>query len=336
MNVVRSFKKESGILSVEAGICFPLLISVIILLIYVLQCCGTYTRMHRSLQNTAKVMQAFADLYHEHGLKALEDNMLAELGGITGVFGDSKTADMIRLFINERKVTEKGDDLLYMSTCNRLFVYFYGLENRFSDKYTKIEDVTFKTSEFFNEDENIEFRVTATCVPFIELPIRLSHGIRLTCCLKVRPWIYGEKNTYLIEGGNVWDMDPLVRGKYLRKKNGENLPEFYPVIYKFENGRAECLKSLDHTKKTYAVPEEIYKQLVQYARTLIKFNGTDNDKYSHYEPRINGSDIKVKVLHVIFPTNKMTEAQSQAVMRAFLYAKNNGLEIEMELFQESG
>lgn len=101
------------------------------------------------------------------------------------------------------------------------------------------------------------------------------------------------------EGDELWMLDNFSRGKAFRDRFGANLPEFYPTIACFDQGKATMIKSWDLTAPSYRAPGYLEKQFLEAGNKLTAFKGS-----TEYDigPQSAG-DILHRELLVIVPEN---------------------------------
>ncbi len=95
-----------------------------------------------------------------------------------------------------------------------------------------IKGLDFSESKLLADRKNIEIVVRYKIKPIFLLPeiyiIQRSYA---------RAWQDGELGSGLSKGNigdNVWDLKPMERGKEIQRREGRNLPEFFPVIAIFK------------------------------------------------------------------------------------------------------
>lgn len=102
---------------------------------------------------------------------------------------------------------------------------------------------------------------------------------------------------------SIWAADNFTRGKYFRDKYQANLPEFYPVIARYEAGTVTAIKSLDLNRATYQSSLALESQLAYMLQTLSDFSGSDQPTGLSGKPSIGEADIRQKKLLLIVPEN---------------------------------
>lgn len=329
----KNILNNHGSLSVEAAIVMPFFMLICMFLLYILQGASAYTRMNRAVCKSAEVLGAYAQLYHTHGIQDVEDKLLSHIKK-TGYDGEDSTG-ILREFINLRTLSDVGDDLAYSVLVKKLYMYFYERDEYFNGAITESEEISFLGSEFFNDRETITLRASANIKPAVPLPEGMFPKIKIHTEKTFKCWIYGRQNTRAVITMNVWEMDNLSRGKYLRSVFGANLQEFYPVVAIYSGGSVTMIKSLDFTGKYYQSGTQMKKEIKSMLYSLNDFNGTDNEKYKDYTPVIHSNDIRSKRLLLIIPTNEQNEKQVKAMMEMAALAGSMNIKFEVQTYGES-
>ena len=149
--------------------------------------------------------------------------------------------------------------------------------------------------------------------------------------------LYGD-SSLILEGddpkngsGDIWGLDNFKRGDGFRSIFGSNLPKTYPVIDNYENGNATSFKSIDLTAPYYKSKSKIKKSIKKDIDELSAFNGgektIDGKKYKV-------DNIKGKTLKVIIPKNSPKD-RKEIIKSLKEYAHSKGINLEIKEYGNS-
>lgn len=310
--------KKGGSITVEAAIVLPLFISVILIFTSFLICIIATNCMYSSLYKTANFFSDYGYIYHEKGLKRVEDTLIRDL---SNVIEDDETKHLLQE-MNIRQLAEAGDNFLYNQVAKSIFMYYLSKEPAYKSGLVKFSSVSFTGSSFFDSRDDVVLIARGLMKLPVPVQERLIEGFEIRAKVKFRCFINGDMGSYT-EGvpieSSIWNLSNFERGRKIRQVFGSNLPSNYPVIAKFENGKATMIKSLDHTASTYQDTSVFVRTIKSMVDELANFNGR-----SYGGVVINGSDIKMKELLLVMPTNDLTPAQEFSLIeiRTYCIAKN--------------
>lgn len=137
-----------------------------------------------------------------------------------------------------------------------------------------------------------------------------------------------EKNKNNENEKSVWSKNNFERGNILRKKFGGNLPQGYPVIAGYHQGRALSIRSMDLTKPSWSEPEAVVRELKREINKLRDFDGT-NKPWGSQPVTILSGDIKQKRMRVIVPENSKHETYKLAFKELKNYCSSINIEFEL-------
>ncbi|HOA31066.1 MAG TPA: hypothetical protein PKM70_03985 [Clostridia bacterium] len=231
-----------------------------------------------------------------------------------------------------RQLVEGADNYVYGEIAKSIFLQYLNEENVIKSGLVKFDNVTFAGSSFFDHGDDVIFIVR--CVMKLPLPVpeKLVEGFELRGRLRFRCFIIGEMGSYNEAAPvetSVWSLNNFERGRIIRQVFGANLPSNYPVIAKFDNGKATMIKSLDHTAKTYQDVNTFKMAIKSMILELSEFNGRDYGGVS-----IKAGDIKRRELILVMPTNDMNPAQEFALMEISSYCLAKNIVLIVERYQE--
>ena len=308
-----------GSSTLEACIIMPAVISVMLFFICLLQTVTALNCLDKAVIKTARMLSDYGILYHEYGLKELENKALSKIGSfLEEKTGSSEGSSVLFKFAGLRECATSFDDVLYTQMSTTICRYYLDKDPLIKDGYVKLDKLSFNGSAFYNEGDDIE--LYASAIVFGRIKIGTS--------IKTRAWIRGNDPLLSINesGTTVWELTNFARGKILRTIFGGNLPYDYPVISVFEEdtGMATMIKSLDFTGPYYAS-----------GKNMEKFDSSDGYELKDDYPVIKNGMIKGKKLFLVMPLNEMGERQAEALRNSIILAGAKGINIETVLYQKS-
>jgi len=123
---------------------------------------------------------------------------------------------------------------------------------------------------------------------------------------------------------SVWKLGPGPRGEAIEKVLGQNLPNNFPIIDRFENGLATSIKSMDLSAKTYQNPRNLIRVAERYIDLVKRFRGA-----KHAGISINEEDILSRGLELAIPRGGATIEQKQILDQIIEYGRNNGVTVKI-------
>ena len=120
----------------------------------------------------------------------------------------------------------------------------------------------------------------------------------------------------------VWDQGPGPRGEAIEARLGQNLPQNYPTIDRFENGVATSIKSMDLANPTYLNPANITRLGEDYIDKVAAFQGRNWAGVN-----IRPGDITGRGLDLAVPPATATPAQLQALQGLVNYGAQHGVNV---------
>ncbi|NLN04556.1 MAG: hypothetical protein GX166_07050 [Clostridiaceae bacterium] len=324
--MVRTDKKGSA--TVETAITLPLFISVLLLFSSFLVCIASINSVYSALYKTASFFSDYGYIYHEKGIKKVEDSLLKDIVRLV----DDNESSLILKQADMRQLAEGADNYLYGEIAKSIFMQYLNEENVVKSGLVKLDKVTFSGSSFFDHGDDVI--LVARCVMKLPLPApeKLIEGFEIRGKLRFRCFINGEMGSYNEAApveASVWSLSNFERGRIIRQVFGANLPSNYPVIAKFDNGKATMIKSLDHTAKTYQDANIFKTTIKNMVLELAQFNGRDYGGVS-----IKPGDIKRRELLLVMPTNELTPQQEFALMEISSYCLAKNVVLIVERYQE--
>ncbi|MCO5277398.1 MAG: hypothetical protein M9911_05365 [Saprospiraceae bacterium] len=128
-----------------------------------------------------------------------------------------------------------------------------------------------------------------------------------------------------------WDLNPFQRGRKIEDDLGQNLPENFKTLDKYDEvtGEATSIKSIDLDAKTYQTASKLRGRLNKYIDELEKF-----DSYQLEGVEIGGIENPIfsKSLELAVP-RAANEAQLDVLNEMIEVASNKGITLKIIVFQ---
>jgi hypothetical protein len=184
-----------------------------------------------------------------------------------------------------------------------------------------IKGLDFSESKFLEDKKNIEIVVRYKIKPIFLFP-----DIYLIQRCHSRAWLDGESGSGLnnseVVTDNVWDLNQLERGKEIQRREGRNLPEFFPVISIYKDGRAVAIKSIDLESVTYRKKANLKAKILEFINDLALFkNGT------YMKKKIN---IKTKEIVIVVPQDSLNDDTKAVLKESEEVAAKLGIKITVK------
>ncbi len=128
--------------------------------------------------------------------------------------------------------------------------------------------------------------------------------------------------------GSVWKLSNFQRGNVIEEKFGGNLPEFYPVIDRYDKGKAVKIVSVNHISESYKKYDAFENRLKEEIDNLISFKGADYGGVN-----IKNKDIEFREIIFVFPEDDFTIDQNQVIKEIKNYGMKNGINVTIERYQ---
>lgn len=326
-----SLSSLRGSMSLEAVLVLPFFLAIAFLLLSFLHSLSVCHVAEKALYQTAGILSDYAYFYHQGLLDKGEDVLVEHLGSFLPESEDltSELWRDVTDFWQIREGVERLDDLFYCQLAEQIF------RSCLRDQERLFSSISFAGSTFYNGDEQfvLHFKCQAPWLVTSMFPWASRYEIARS--LVSRGWMAGDRWwSATSEPDSVWSLSPLKRGKELRLRFGGNLPEFYPVIARLEDGCVTMIKSLDHTRETYQSETEFDRTLRQMARQLSNFRGTEGNPSVAEHDQIKEGEIRKRILLLILPTNPTSQEQEQVLFSFAQFCAACGVQLEIERYQE--
>lgn len=326
---------EKGSITVEAAICLPFFIIVVVSFVFLVKVYLAHEIVQHALTGACNEMSVYGLMYYSTdaeelvgGLEKFCDsekvsNALENTGLLPYVqeFGKNTTdylrAQAVLIPISKILVREYLGNSLYKAD---LRLKHLNISKGF-------EGLNFTHSRMLADGKSIDIVAQYQLeFPFLA---KLLPGIIITQTASACIWA-GEEGVNSLKGDSeeteqcVWNLDKIKRGREIRRLQGANLPFNFPVISKYENGLAASIKSLNLDEVYYHNTVNLQNKIKGYIRKLQEFNGGKSGSVT-----IDGSQVYRKELILVVPETDITGPQLKTLNNCVDIAKENGISLKI-------
>lgn len=244
-----------------------------------------------------------------------------------GVFDDVKTQlfiPIVRQYMKKHLVTEDITDvderLRYLNIVNGFSGLDFSGSSFLSDRSEDIDIV-------------VRYRIR------LPLPVNFAGDLEIVQRARAKAWLGGDtKKGVLGEDGDtstadddIWSLSNFQRGLKLRRIFGANLPNSFPVIARYEAGKAVMIKSMDLTAASYQKGSTAEKTLKGYLKELKEYQGQDKP-WGRDGIVIRRDDMRQKELILVIPKNKLSDGNEALLNDIVRYADSMGINMIIERY----
>lgn len=355
-------------MTVEAAIVLPVLLCAFFSAVFLIRAVYTYGLIQHALTETAREMASSGYIYHISGIRDLHDTVRDTINDRTdvlqaqaeslleaynGLFGTDQAAsadlpDVIETivgFVAGRAFDEAKTQLFIPVVRQCMKKHLVTDEITDADERLRSLNVAgglagldFSRSSFLsdsNEDIDIIVRYRIS----LPLPVKFAGDLEIVQRARARAWLGGDtKKGVLAENDDpsseyedIWSLGNFQRGLKIRRIFGANLPNNFPVIARYEAGRAVMIKSMDLTAASYQDARTVEKTLKGYLEELNGFQGLEKP-WGRDRIVIRREDIKEKELILVIPGNKPAESVGAVLDDIVRYADSLGIRMIIEKY----
>ncbi len=319
---MRILKKQDGSITIEATMIFPIVLCTIVCIAFLIKLVFLHAYIQNTITDVADELSAFGYVLTVTGAEDLNNDIFNKIEtnserigqyfeDITGGIVNSQWSSS---YINKlgARTMEELKGIAFRPIIKELVKQKIEENTSVSaDRYLKrmhilngIEGLDFGGTTFLEGGKDINIVVKYTVD--LPLPVDILPNIKVIQSTVVRAWLSGEKlNPYRgDEIGNIWDLPPLERGRKIQKIFGRSdiIPHNFPVIAKFEGGKAVSIKSINLNSASYTKGYNIKKRMLILIDELYDFSG---GKTGNYE--IKKNEILFKELLIVVPKGSISE-----------------------------
>lgn len=239
----------------------------------------------------------------------------------SGTFDDAKTqlfTPVVKLYMKKYLVSEGTADVDERLEALNITDGFEGMD--------------FSGSSFLaDRGENIDIVVRYRIK--LPLPIRFVPDFEFVQRARVKAWMGGDESTGVLEDtvDDLWSLSNFQRGRKIQRLFGANLPFNFPVVAKFEDGKAVMIKSMDLTAESYQKGDNALEALMGYVDELTGYNGQEKP-WGSSGTVIRKKDIKEKELLLVIPENKLSGANEKLLTDMIAIAQSRGISLVVKRY----
>lgn len=242
-----------------------------------------------------------------------------------GTFDDAKTQlflPIVKMYLKKHLKTDNSD------VNERLLAL--DIEGGF-------EGLDFSESSFFS-DTNEDIDIVVRYKMRMPVPIKFTKDLEFVHRVRIKAWMGGDEKTGVLDDNtgsgtvdDIWSLSNFQRGLKIRRNFGANLPDNFPVIAKYENGKAVMIKSMDLTASSYQISGNAAKTLKGYINELAKYRG-QNEPWGRDDIVIRSSDIRQKELLLVIPENELSDELEHMLSNMVQYADSKGIQLVIKRY----
>ena len=274
----------------------------------------------------ANAGENFANMLDE--AENVVSNPLDELKSIacfiaSGAFDNAKTqlfTPVVKLYIKKYLITEGTADADERLKALNISGGFSGMD--------------FSESSFLADSEEdidivVRYRIK------LPLPIQFNSGFEFVQRVRVKAWMGGDEAHGVLDGSSttndIWSLSNFQRGLKIRRLFGANLPSNFPVIARFENGRAIMIKSMDLTAASYQEGDHAQKTLKEYMDELATYKGQEKP-WGSSGTVIHKEEIISRELLLVIPQNKLSDTNENLLSDMIRIAPSMGITLVVKRY----
>ncbi len=319
---IQKRRNQNGSITVEAAIAVPIFICVFVSIIFLIKIVYVHEIIQHAITEVADEVASYSYIYHI----TKDDTQITQ--SIDSIINSSELGLNIRMYF------EKYSNIKAFQPFIKTLV-LQQIENQQEEDIKKQLDklhiingadgLDFSKSTFLLDNKHVDVIVRYKIK--LPLPIDILPDIQIMQRAFVRAWLDGDGET--LYSGNedsitssVWDLPPMQRGKEIQQIYGRDklIPHNFPVIAKFEKGKATSIKSINLTDATYQKSSNVKYKVKGFINDLAMFNG---GKVREYE--IKESQIIQKELIVVVPKDSVNTELHTVLAWCKGYAKSKGI-----------
>lgn len=326
------YNAQKGSITVESAIVLPVVIIAILFFVYIIKLYYTVEVMQHAISETSQSMGVYSLLYYKtNGEKLISGiEKFCSSEEVDKSLGSTGLSGYIQDIGSE--VTDYARAQVVLVPITRLLVKNNLNINNFNNVDTRLKSLNvkngfagldFSESRMLSDERSIDiivkyevnFPVLSRIIPAFKIRQNSS-----SCIWAGEDGISEEQENANPNSDCIWDKDNLERGKEIRKLEGANLPDKFPTIAKFNNGRAISIKSLNIDEAYYTKPGNIKRKIESYINKLDKFEGANS-----YGINIRNNDITSKELILVIPETDISISQKLALEQCISEARVKGI-----------
>jgi hypothetical protein len=329
--------RDKGAITVEAAICLPFFIVAVMAFAFLIKVYFAHEIIQQAITGACDEMSVYSLLYYRTNAEELFGGIekFCNSEKVSNTIGDPKILSYIQEFGKDATDYVRAQAVLVPMS---KYLVKKNLSSSSSDdadtrlRYLHLKDgfesIDFTHSRMLADGKSIDIVAKYRLeFPFLS---QLLPGIGISQTASACIWAgedgidtSGSSGEETI-GQSIWDMENIKRGREIRKLQGANLPFNFPVIARYENGTAACIKSLNLDELYYHNTENLQKKLTEYINKLQEFNEGKTSTVT-----IDKSEIFRKELILVIPETDILPAQQQTLNECIRIAKEKGIDMKI-------
>ncbi len=169
------------------------------------------------------------------------------------------------------------------------------------------------------------------------LPLSFMPDLEIVQRSRAKAWLGGDDSSGVLDGSSrddtedIWSLSNFQRGLKIRRLFGANLPDSFPVISAFKNGKAVMIKSMDLTAAGYQTGDNAEKTLKGYINELAKYKGQEKP-WGNEGIVIKNESIKSREVLLVIPQNKLSDANEAMLNDMIGFARSKGVDLSIKRY----
>ncbi len=342
-------KYEKGSLTLEAAVAVPFFTAVLLLFVNLIKMVYFYEIIQNAASQTARFIAKISYIAYASGIDdfigKINDDLLDKLeGGLDGILGgapgdlpndaqDSELEAGVKKFLSDilnKSIMEIEDNLL-LPLVKYCFNYYLHSENTVVFKNERLDSIDLSASNY-NADNGGSVEIIVRYRADILEPFSIADDFVIVQRAAAKAWLGGDGDEDATGGrDSVWSLDNFSRGRIIRKQFGANLPDSFPVISAYSDGRAIMIKSMDVLSPYYENGGNIIEEIKKYISELAGYHGTDKP-WGSQRIVINDADIHCRELLLVIPEDPLLPVTQDALDACCAYARETGVVITIEKY----
>ncbi len=340
-------KYENGSLTLEAAVAVPFFMVMLLLFVNVIRLVCFYEIVQNAASQTARLLAKVSYIAYASGINdfigKMDDVLLNKLadvlpadapGNAPGDASDSILESGVKELLSDilgKSFENIGNDLL-QPLVKYCFNYYLNSENAILLKNYKGPDSIDLSGSNYNADNGGSFEIIVRYRTDILEPFDILDDFVIVQRAAAKAWLGGDGDEGATAGrDSVWSLDNFSRGRIIRKQFGANLPDSFPVISAYSDGKAILIKSMDVLSPYYENSGNIVEEIRGYISELVSYRGTEKP-WGNQQIVIGGADIHCRELLLVIPEDPLLSGTQDALNACGAYAREMGVVFRIERY----
>ncbi len=360
---------KKGSVTVEAALALPIFLCVVVSVVFLIKVVYTHEMMQHAITETAEEMASAGYILHISGLGEMNSTLDSGMESRAQVFKDhmdtvfesfNSLGGLFRIGDTVQDIASNPADELknaaalvaggvYDDLKTELFTplvkvilkkYIASGSSRDADGRLRALNVrdgfgglNFRDSAFL-ADENNDIDIIVRYKLKFPVPVKILPELEVIQRAVAKAWMGGDEASDILsgeDGEDLWALDNFTRGRKIRSLFGANLPFNFPVIAKFEGGKATMIKSMDLTAASYKSGVTVTETLDGYLSALHAFKGQE-EPWGSSKTVIREEEVRRKELLLVIPENQLAPETEQILAGFAGKASSMGIALVVERY----